>query len=203
MAPLGSLEQVGDRHLGEDLEPALGVAGLALVVLLEGDDLLLHGADQLEPGAVADVGEARVLVAAEVALADPAVRRAVEEGAVRLELPHPVGSLLGVQLGHPPRVEELAAAHRVAEVDLPAVVAVDVAHARRDAALGHDGVRLAEEGLADDGRAQSRLAGGDRGAQARAAGPDDEDVVVVGLEVGGHQLKNLRSVRAPDATRAM
>ncbi len=111
------------------------------------------------PGAVTDVREARVLVAAEVALADPAVRRAVEEGAVGLELPDPVGRLLGVQLGHPPRVEELAAAHRVAEVHLPAVLAVDVAHARRDAALGHDGVRLAEQRLADDRRSACRPRG--------------------------------------------
>ena len=158
-------------HLGEDLEPALGVAGLTLVVLLQRDDLLLHRADQLEPGAVADVGEARVLVAAEVALADLAVRGAVEEGAVGLQLPDPVRRLLGVQLGHPPRVEELAAAHGVAEVHLPAVVAVDVAHARGDAALGHDRVRLAEQGLADDGRAHPGLAGGDRGAQARRRRP--------------------------------
>ena len=48
-----------------------------------------------------------------------------------------------------------------------------------DAALGHDGVRLAEQRLADDGGAHARLAGRDRGAQAGAAGADDEDVVVV------------------------
>jgi hypothetical protein len=84
------LDQLGDGHLGEHLEPGFCIAELGQVLLLEGDDLLLEGADQLEPGAVTDVSEARVLVATEVALADPAVRGAVEEGAVGLELPDPV-----------------------------------------------------------------------------------------------------------------
>ena len=44
------------------------------------------GAEQLEAGAVADVGEAGVAVAAEVALQDPAVGRAVEERPPLLEL---------------------------------------------------------------------------------------------------------------------
>ena len=105
-------------HSAKTLSWRLVVAGLALVLLLERDDLLLQGADQLQAGAVADVRQARVLVAAEVALADLAVLGAVEQGAVGLQLPDPVGRLLGVQLGHPPGVEELAAAHRVAEVHL-------------------------------------------------------------------------------------
>ncbi len=56
-----------------------------------------------------------------------------------------------VQLGHPPLVEELAAAHRVAEVDLPVVPGVHVAHGGRDAALRHHRMGLAEQGLADHG----------------------------------------------------
>ena len=109
-------------RLGEDLDPGLVVAELALVLLLERDDLLLQGADQLQAGAVADVRQARVLVAAEVALADLAVLGAVEQRTVGLQLPDPLRRLLGVQLGHPEVVEELAAAHGVAEVDLPVVV---------------------------------------------------------------------------------
>ena len=181
------LDQFGDRALGEDLQPAVvraGVAPGAGVVLLQGDDLLLQRADELEPGAVADMRQPRVFVAAEVALADLAVRGAVEQCTVGLELPHPVGCLLGVQLGHPPRVEELAAAHRVAVVHLPAVLAVDVAHGRSDAALGHHGVRLAEQRLADDRHRQAGLARGDRGPQAGAARTDDQDVVAAFLDVG-------------------
>ena len=75
--------------------------------------------------------------------------RAVEERAPRLELAHAVGRLLRVQLGHPPVVDVLSAAHGVGEVDLPVVAVVDVGQRGGDAALGHDGVRLAEQRLAD------------------------------------------------------
>ena len=145
--------QVGDGALGEDLDSRLEVTVLGQVVLLEGDDLLLQSADELQPGAVADVGKPRVLVPTEVALADPPVFRAVEQRAIGLELPDPVRGLLGVQLGHPRVVQELAATHGVAEVDLPAVLGVDVAHRGSDTTLGHHRVRFTEEGLAHDGRA--------------------------------------------------
>ena len=124
-----------------------------------GHGLLLHGADELEAGAVADVGQPGVAVAAEVALEDQAVRRAVEERAPRFELADAVRRLLGVELGHPPVVEDLAAAHGVAEVHLPVVLGVDVAHRRGHAALGHDGVRLAQQRLADHRRAQAHAPG--------------------------------------------
>ena len=113
-----------------------------------GHRLLLQRADHLEAGPVADVGEAGVAVAAEVALEDAPVRGAVEQGAPLLELEDAVGRLLGVELGHAPVVEHLAAAHGVAEVDLPVVLGVDVAHGRGDTALGHHGVGLAEQRLA-------------------------------------------------------
>ena len=95
-------------------------------------------------------------VAAERPLEDPAVARPVEDRAPQLQLADPVGRLLGVELGHPRVVEELAADHRVAEVDLPRVAAATCAERRRDAALGHHRVGLAEQRLADepDGRAR-------------------------------------------------
>ena len=173
----GRRQQPGDRALHVDVDA-------------EGDRALLQGADQLQAGAVADVGEAGVAVAAEVALADQPVRRAVEQRAPVLELADPVGRLLRVQLRHPPVVEHLPAAHGVAEVHPPVVLGVEVGHRRGDAALGHDRVRLAEQGLADDGGARAGLVGFDRGPQARTPRPDDDDVVVVPLEL--HQ-KNLRS----------
>ena len=92
-----------------------------------------------------DWRQPRVAVPTEVALQNAAVLCAVEQRAPLLQLAHAVGRLLGVQLGHAPVVEELSAAHGVAEVDHPVVVGVDVGHRRRTAALGHDGVRLAEE----------------------------------------------------------
>ena len=159
----------------------IGVLHVDLDALV--DAVVLQRADHLEAGAVADVGEARVAVAAEVALQDAAVLRAVEDRAPGLELAHAVGRLLGVQLGHAPVVEVLAAAHRVGEVDLPVVAVVDVGQRRGHAALGHDGVRLAEQRLADEADRRARRRRLDGGAQPGAAGADDEDVVLVGLDV--------------------
>ena len=140
--------------------------------------VVLQRADHLEAGAVADVGEARVAVAAEVALEDAAVGGAVEHRAPGLELAHAVGRLLGVQLGHAPVVDVLAAAHGVGEVDLPVVAVVDVGHRRGHAALGHHGVRLAEQRLADEADRDAGAGRLDRRAQPGAAGADDEHVVV-------------------------
>ena len=68
-----------------------------------------------------------------------------------------------------------------------------LASAAGDAALGHHGVRLAEQRLADSptDAGRRRL---DRRAQARAAGADDEHVVLV-RRVTGHQ-RILQSVHA-------
>ena len=151
--------------------------------------VLLERADHLEPGAIAHVGEARVLVAAEVTLEDSPVGRAVEEGAPLLELLHAVRGLHGVELRHAPLIQVPAALHRVAEVHLPVVLRLDVAKRRGDAALGHDRVGLAEERLAHETDAGPLGAGLDGGAEPCPSGPDDEHVVLVGLELGfGHQF---------------
>ncbi|CAB4872841.1 unannotated protein [freshwater metagenome] len=122
LGALASHEDVRDRALGEDLDAGLVVARVLLVDLLQLHDLLLERADHLKAGAVADVRETRVLVAAEVALADLALGRAVEQGAPRLELPDALGRLLRMQFRHAVVIQELAAAHGVAEVDIPAIV---------------------------------------------------------------------------------
>lgn len=207
------LQDPGDRALLEDLEPGLVVPVLLEVLLLEGDDLLLEGADQLQAGAVADVREARVLVPAEVALRDLPVGRAVEERAPGLQLPDPVRGLLRVELRHPPLVEELAPAHRVAEVHLPVVALVDVAHGGGDPALRHHRVGLAEEGLADHGRTGAALAGLDRGPQSGAARADHDHVPLLPfhlshpvslrgsprLELGEGKHRSLKAARRQSA----
>jgi hypothetical protein len=118
------------------------------------DAVLLERADHLEARAVADVREARVLVAAEVALQDAPVGGAIEERAPLLELLHPVRRFHGVQLRHAPLVQVPPALHRVAEVDLPVVLRLDVAERRGDTPLGHHRVGLAEERLADQAHAE-------------------------------------------------
>ena len=162
--------------------------------------LVLQRADQLEAGAVADVHEAPVRVPAERALRHLPVGRAVEDAAPLLELAHAVGRLLRVQLGHVPVVEVLAAEHRVLEVHLPVVLGRDVAERRRDAALRHHRVRLAEQRLADERRPRAVLGGGDRRAQPGAAGADHDHVVVVALE---SSQMILGSWKTPAAARRM
>jgi hypothetical protein len=145
------------------------------------DPVVLERADQLEAGAIADVREARIAVAAEVALKDAAVGRPVEHRAPCFELADAIGRFLRVELGHPPVVHVLAAAHRVGEVHLPAVAIVDVGERGGDAAFGHDGVRLAEERLADQSDLHAGRRRFDGRAQTGAAGANDKDVVLVGV----------------------
>ena len=143
--------------------------------------LVLTRADQLEAGAVTDVGEALPRVRAERALHDQPVVRAIEDAAPALQLEHAIDDLVRVELDHPPVVEQLAAEHRVGEMHLPAVLGIDIADAGGDAALRHHGVRLAEQRLAHHRHRAARLRRGDRGAHAGAARPDDEDVAFDGV----------------------
>ena len=144
-------------------------------------------ANHLETGAVADVGEARVTMTAEIALRNLAFLGAIEHGAPGLELADARGRFLGVQLGHAPVVDVLAAAHRIGKVDLPAVAIVDVTHRRRHAALGHDGVRLAEQRFADQADGDARRGRFNGRAQSRTARADDEDVVFKNFVRSSHE----------------
>src|SRR4051794_28972237 len=148
------------------------------------DAVILQGADHLQAGAVADVRQARVAMAAEVALQDSAISGAIEQRAPCFELADALRRFPGVEFGHAPVVEILAAAHGVSEVYPPVVAIVHVGEGRRDAALGHDGVGFAQKRFADD--ADLRAAGGgfNGGAQAGSACSDHQYVVRVPLEFG-------------------
>src|SRR5215470_16518957 len=109
------------------------------------DTVVLERADHFKAGSVADMGEARIAMSTEVALQDAAIFGAVEERAPGFELADAFGSFFGVQLGHAPVIEILAAAHGVREMDAPVVTIVDVRECGSDAAFGHDGVGFAKE----------------------------------------------------------
>ena len=143
-------------------------------------------ADHFQAGAVADVREARITVAAEIALENFAVLRAVKHRAPGFEFVDARRRFLRVEFGHAPVVDVLAAAHGVGEMDVPVVAVVHVAHRRRHAALGHDGVRLAEQRFADQPDLHARRRGFDGRAQARAARADDEHVVFKCFVIGSH-----------------
>src|SRR5215210_5679608 len=118
---------------------------------------------------------------AEGTLADLTFGRPVEERTPLLEFVDPVGSLFGKRLYHLPVVEELAAPHGVDKMPAPGVVGVDVPDRGGDAALGHDGVGLAEQTLGDDADREAVLRRGDRGPEAGPSGADDQDVVLARL----------------------
>ena len=109
------------------------------------DATLLEGADDLEARGVADVGETREGVAAEVSLVDEVLRRAVKHGAPLLEFSNTVRGFLGVEFSHSPVGEPLAALHGVVEVDLPTVSRVSVLQGCGTATLGHHRVGFAEQ----------------------------------------------------------
>ncbi len=145
------------------------------------DAVVLQGADHFEAGAVADVRQAGIAMAAEIALQDAAVFRPIEERAPGFELAHAAGSFLGVQLGHAPIVEILAAAHGIGEMDAPVIAIVDVGERRRDAAFRHHGVRFAEQRFTNDADFDARGGGLNGGAQSRSARADHQHVVGVRL----------------------
>jgi hypothetical protein len=153
--------------------------------------VILQGADHLEASAIADVRQPRVLVTAEVALENLPVLRAIEDRAPLLELANAIRGLFRVQLGHPPLVQVLPAAHRVGEVRLPRVAVVDVAHRSGHAAFGHHGVRFAEQRLADHSDVDAGSRGFDGGAKSRSTGANDEDIVLMRLELN-HRAGVLR-----------
>ena len=149
--------------------------------------VILQRADQFQTRAVADVREARITMAAEIALRNFSFLRAVKHRAPRFEFVDARRRFLRVQFGHAPVVDVLAAAHRVGEMHLPTVAVVHVAHRRRHAAFGHDRVRLAQKRFADQTDLDARRRCFDRRAQARAARADDQHVVFVSFVIGSHK----------------
>ena len=164
---------------------------------------VLEGPDKLEPGAIPDVGQARVRVRSKGPLVDSPLPGAVENGAPALELQDAVRRFLGVNLGHPPVVDELAAFHRVGEMHLPRVLVGDVVHGSGHAALGHDRVRLAQERLADDHHARAGLSRRDGSAQPRSSRSEDEDVGLDRLVGGGRHRTHRGSCSTPASRRRM
>jgi hypothetical protein len=92
----------------------------------EMDAVILQGADHFEAGAVAHVRQARIAVAAEIALQDAPIGGAVEERAPGFQLADAVGRFLRVQFRHAPVVEILAAAHGVGEMNFPVIALIHI-----------------------------------------------------------------------------
>jgi len=166
------------------------------------DEPVLQGADELQPGSVADVAEPLVRVRAECPLVDGPLRRAVEQPAPSLQFEYAVDHLFREELDHPPVVDHLAAPHGVGEVDLPGVAAVDISERRRDAAFGHHGMRFSQQRLAEDVDRAAGFGGRDRGPHAGAPCADDEHVARYDLGLG-HQKPKCGSVSTPCCSSRM
>ena len=159
--------------------------------------VILECADHLQAGAVADVGQPRVPVPAEVSLQNPAVCGAIEKRAPCLEFAHAFRRFFGVQFGHAPVVEILAAAHRIGEMDPPVIAIVDIGQRCRDASFGHHGMRFAKQRFADHTHLRTGGSGFNGGAQACSACSNHQYVVGEPLEF--RHLEN--SPVMPDAHR--
>src|SRR5207237_5957532 len=64
--------------------------------------MILERADHLQAGAVADVSEARIFVAAEMSLQDTAVFRPIEDRTPRFQFAHAISRFFVVKLSHAP-----------------------------------------------------------------------------------------------------
>ena len=175
-------QQIDDRVLHVDRDAQM-------------DGVVLQRANQLQAGAIADVREARVAVAAEVALVDAAVRGAIEHGAPRLELADAIGRLCAWSSAirqlltyWPPRIVSAKCTCQLSRSSLLPIAAAMPPSAITVCALPSK--RLADEADRDASRGSF-----DRGAQAGAAGADDQHVVAIRVR-RAHQ-NSLRSVITP------
>ena len=159
---------------------------------------VLQRADHFQAGTVAHMTQSPEGVTAEGALQNLPVLRAIEKRSPLFQFPHSFRSFLGMNLSHAPVVEQLATAHGIAKMGAPVIGGVHIGHRCRDSAFRHDGVSLAEKRLANHAHLRALRQGSEGGSQARAAGADDQYIVVVGFVFCAH--KSLRSVIAPLAT---
>src|SRR5215469_4399295 len=112
--------------------------------------VVLERPDHLQASAIADVCQAGVPVAPEIALENAAVGSAVEQRAPGFQLTDASGCFLGVQFGHTPVVQILSTTHGIGEVNFPVVALVDIGERRSDSALRHYGVGFAQQRFADN-----------------------------------------------------
>ena len=139
-------------------------------------DLLVEDLDEHVAGDVGRIRRPRRARGAEGALGDPAVLGAREDRAPVLELVDVARRLLAQDLDRVLVAEVVGALDGVEGVDLRVVLG-GVPERRVDPALRGAGVAARGMDLRDEGYVGSLVVRLDRGAHARAAGADDQDVV--------------------------
>ena len=154
--------------------------------------VVLQRADQFQPGAVADVRQARIAVAAEIALQNFAVLACGRKPRPRLRVrARAPGASLACSSAMrqlltywPPR---MVSAKWTRQLSRSSTLPMR----RRHAAFGHDRVRLAEQRFADQPDFHARRRGFDGRAQTRAARADDQHVVFKCFVIGGHRKNSV------------
>ena len=109
---------------------------------------ILKCPNHLQSGAIADVTEPFKSMAAKSSLQDVAIVGSVEQRAPLFQFSNPLWRFLRMNLGHPPVIQKLAAAHCVAKMRAPFILPVDVGHRCRDATFSHYSVCFAEQRFA-------------------------------------------------------
>ena len=211
--PSGAARAEDHRLRADELEPAVQEVpaddALAAPVVLDelpGEPLLvrrnvaLHHllvehVDEHVAGDVGGVRGARLAGGAEGALRDAAVLGPREDRAPVLELVDVAWSLVAEGLDGVLVAEVVGALDRVEGV-LLGVVLGGVSERCVDAALGRAGVAPSGMDLGDDGDVGARVERLDGGAHARAAGADDEDVVLRFHRQGSYTKRLVERVRA-------
>ena len=186
---------VHDQVQGEVFNEELGVVF---------QRLLIQGVQDRVPGAVGGgagaLGGAGAVVrghAAEGALVDLALRGARERHAVMLQFDHGRGGLAAHVFNRVLVAQPVRALDRVIHVPSP-VVLPHVAQCRAHAALRGHGVAAGGEDLGHACGAEALGGHAERGAQARAARADDDDVVAMVNDVvgGGHGVVSPHAAEA-------
>ena len=140
--------------------------------------VILQRADHFQTGAIADVRESRIFMAAEISLQNAAVLGAIEDRAPGFEFAHAIGRFLRVQLGHaplltywPPRIVSAKWTFQLSRSSTLASAAAIPPSAITVCALPRQ--RFANHADRNAGRRSF-----DRRAQSGAAGADHENVVL-------------------------
>src|SRR6266850_6685375 len=140
---------------------------------------ILKGAYHLETGAIADMTKTFESMPAKSSLQNISVAGSIEHRSPLLQLPNPIWGLLRMNVGHPPVIQKLSAAHGVAKMRAPIVRFVHIGNRCGYAALSHDSVRLAEERFTDDTNLYSLTKRLDRRTQTSTTCPDNQHIMFV------------------------
>ena len=130
---------------------------------------------------------------AKIPLQNTTILCSIENRAPCFELPHAIGRLFRVQLGHAPLIDVLATAHGIGEMHFPIVALIDIGQGGRDPPFRHDRVCFAEKRFTNKTDRNSRCRRFDGRAQTSAASTDYQDIMLESFVIGHGFVEELNS----------